>query len=255
MKKITLLIVFVLMQIPLIANSAEIEDEFMRGIFKYLAKNRNMNLVAYSGEKVAEIGKLYYVEEPDNAKTLTKWSKKGNPLKLFLYDNRYTLDENKEYQKEEDYLIGEKYSDYLGAELQATLKSKGIDIRAFKSALRKAKIRFSVVRKIVPASIVSESLQQDKEELINEFEKFGQGAGIVMPFQQLLVTNFRYNETSSEELKALLSAEILETVKAKMSASLIKTQDVSVGLPASATIAIKPFPVYFKETNFWGRWF
>jgi hypothetical protein len=254
MKALLISLIFGLLYLPS-ALAEQIENEFMQGIFKYLAKNRNMNLVAYQGEKVGQIGRLYYIEEPDDQKTLSRWSQNGNPIKLFLYKDGYNLSDNMEIQKEEGYKVGEKYSDYLGAELQATLKEKGISLNAFKSALRNAEIRFSVVRKVVPALSASNMAQRDKQHLINEFNNFGQGKGVIMPFQELIVTNFRYNETASKELEAILGAEILKTLKAKLSANLIKTQEVEMGLPASSTIAIKPFPIYFKETSFWGRWF
>jgi len=255
MRALLTLLLIALFHFSSLAICAEVEGDFMQGIFKYLGKNRNMNLIAYQGEKVGEIGKLYYIEEPDNKKDLTRWSGNGNALKLFLYQKGYDLSDQEEYQKEQDYVIGEQYSDYLGAELEATLKEKGISINTFKSALRKANIRFSVIRRVVPAGLASKIIQTDKALLIREFRNFGLGKGIIMPFQQLMVANFRYDETSSKELEALLGAEVLKTLKAKLSANLIKTQELSVGLPASSTIAIKPFPVYFKETGFWGRYF
>ena len=238
-----------------IAGASGVEDQFMRGVFKYLAKNRNMNLIAYSGEKVAENGRLYFIEEPNNPKTLSKWAKSGRALKLFFYKSDLDLSMHEETQKEENYIIGEKYSDFIGAELQATLKNKGIDIQAFKKALRNAQIRFTVMRKVIPAVIASNSIQADKQKLIAEFNHFGMGAGFVMPFQQLIVADFRYNEVSSKELEAMLGVGVLKTVKGKLTAKLIKSQDLEILLPASSTIAIKPFPIYFKETAFWGRWF
>lgn len=42
-------------------SAQEIEDDFMKGIFQYLAKNRDMNLISYSGENIAEIGRLYFL--------------------------------------------------------------------------------------------------------------------------------------------------------------------------------------------------
>ncbi len=255
-KKMASLIVMFLVVCASSAHSSSVEDDFMKEIFRYLAKNRNMNLIAYSGEKVAEIGRLYYIEEPEDVETLNQWSKGGKGLKLFLYKIGYDLSFHEEYRKEENYIVGEKYTDYLGAELHATLRKKGIDIKAFKKALKKAQIRFSVYRKLVPATIASDSVQPDKRTLITQFDKFGLGVGILMPFQELIVVNFQYNETSSKELEALLGVEILKTVKAKLSSSFVKTQDLTVGLPASATIAIKAFPVYFKVSDrpWWGRW-
>ncbi|HET7319927.1 MAG TPA: hypothetical protein VFK23_12375 [Nitrospirota bacterium] len=235
--------------------AADIEDGFMRGIFQYLAKRRSMNLVAYSGEKVAEIGRLYYVEEPDTPGKLKNWASHGKEIKLFEYSVGYNLSEHVEYQKEESYQIQKQYADYLAAELKARLKEQGVELEAFKKALGKAQIRFTVYRKVVEARLVSNAVQADKQNIIKEFDAFEQGEGLLIPFQQLVITDFSYNEDAASELNALLGYELLKTVKAKLSANMIKTQDAKVDLPASSTIAFKAFPVYFKPTHFFGMWF
>ncbi|HSB35026.1 MAG TPA: hypothetical protein VLG39_11260 [Nitrospirota bacterium] len=113
----------------------------------------------------------------------------------------------------------------------------------------------TVYRKIVEARLVSNAVQADKQNIIKEFDAFEQGAGLLIPFQQLVITDFSYNEAAATELNALLGYELLKTVKAKLSANMIKTQDAKMDLPASATIAFKAFPVYFKPTHFFGIWF
>lgn len=177
-------------------------------------------------------------------------------MKLFLYDGGDDFKEFEEYQKEESYVISSKYSNYIGAELNATLLQKGIDLESFKNALENARIRFSVYRKVVPALMISNSVQARKAEIISKFESFGEGSGLVIPIQELVITNFEYNQNSSNELEALMGVDFLENIKAKLSINLIKTQSLDLYLPASSTIAIKPFPVYFKskENYFWGRW-
>lgn len=256
MKKIVIAIllgVSLLSPGPVLA--ADIEDGFMRGIFQYLAKRRSMNLVAYSGEKVAEIGRLYYVEEPDTPSKLKDWASEGKEIKLFEYSVGYNLSEHIEYQKEESYQIQKQYSDYLAAELKAQLKEQGIELEAFKKALGKAQIRFSVYRKVVEARLVSNAVQSDRQSIIREFDAFAQGEGLLIPFQQLVITDFSYDADSASELNALLGYELLKTVKAKLSAYVIKSQDAKVDLPASSTIAFKAFPVYFKPVLFFGKWF
>ena len=249
-------VVYLCLTISSYTVSAEIEDNFMQGIFQYLAKNRNMNAIAYSGEKVAEIGRLYYLEEPDKIGDLNRWTLQGVGLKLFLFENGQDYSAVLEFQKEESYVIGNKYADYLGAELSASLIDRGISINAFKNALRSATITFTVYRKLVPANLISSSIQPNKKRIIEQFENFGQGNALVIPFQELVITDFQYNEQSSSELEALLGADFLKNIKAKLSINLINTQNLAVSLPASATIAIKPFAVYFKsiDSPWWGEW-
>ncbi|ABE54862.1 hypothetical protein Sden_1577 [Shewanella denitrificans OS217] len=239
---------------PINAAQAEIEDKFLRSIFGYLAEARDMNLVAYSGEKVAEIGRMYYLEDPDSIKRLALWTKRGKGLKLFEYQTGFDMSQEIDIQQEESYQIQSKYSDYLAGALKAELKEKGIKASVFKKAVRDAQIKFKVFRKVVPGKVVSDLVNKDKQKIIREYIEFGLGEGLVIPFQQLIIADFSYNEASSFELGALLGVELLESLKAELSANVVTSQKTKTELPASATIAFKPYPVYFKDTDIFVIW-
>lgn len=235
-------------------QASELGDEFSRSVFQYLAERRNMNLLAYSGEAVAEIGRIYYIEEPSSPRALERWADSGRELSLFQYDSSYDLSDYAELQREESYQIQERYANYILGNLQAELLERGIDLEAFKSALKNAQIRFVVYRKTMDARQVSSMLMPQKDKIISEYKEFNLGKGIIVPFQQLIISDFSYNSAGAQSLKALLDFDLLENIQSKLSAQTVNENNSRMDLPDSATIAFKPYPLYFRESNFFG-WF
>ncbi|TOH24467.1 hypothetical protein, partial [Vibrio parahaemolyticus] len=76
LRKIITLMLSTSLLVSFNVNAQDFEASFLNGLFKYLAERRNMNLMSYHGEKVAEIGRLYYVEKPSSAKELQAWAEK-----------------------------------------------------------------------------------------------------------------------------------------------------------------------------------
>ncbi|HHF2916327.1 MULTISPECIES: hypothetical protein [Vibrio] len=250
----TILIILLSLLSSFNAYAEDFEDSFLNGLFKYLAERRNMNLMSYHGEKVAEIGRIYYIEKPTSSDDLQEWAERGKDIKLFELSQGYDLSSLIEWQKGSSYQIQEKLAGHLSAELKATLKKKGINASTFASALKKSEVRFTVYRKVVGGYEVSNRVNQDKNKLIEEFNSFGMGEGMLIPFQQLVVADFKYNSQASNELQALIGFDLLSSVKAKLSTGMVSDKAANVTYPASTTIAFKAFPVYFKEKNWFGRW-
>ncbi|TOB96651.1 hypothetical protein CGJ94_25945, partial [Vibrio parahaemolyticus] len=74
-------------------------------------------------------------------------------------------------------------------------------------------------------------------KLITEFNDFGEGEGMLIPFQQLVVADFTYSSQASAELQALLGFDLLSNVKAQLSSSVVSDKQANVTYPASTTIA------------------
>ncbi|MCG7537940.1 hypothetical protein [Pseudoalteromonas sp. OOF1S-7] len=235
-------------------SAEDFEASFLNGLFKYLAERRNMNLISYHGEKVAEIGRLYYVEKPLSAPELQEWAERGKDIQLFELSKGYDFSSLIEWQKGVSYQIQETLAGHLSAELEATLKKRGIKASTFIAALRKSRIRFTVYRKVVGGLDVSKEVNKDKAKLITEFNDFGMGEGMVIPFQQLVVADFTYSSQSSAELQALLGFDLLSNVKAQLSSGVVRDKQTNLTYPASTTIAFKAFPVYFKEQKWFAKW-
>ncbi|MCF2858767.1 hypothetical protein L1286_14875 [Pseudoalteromonas sp. SMS1] len=240
---------------PTAAQASSFEDTFLNGLFKYLAERRNMNLIAYRGEKVAEIGRLYYVENPSNINELESWAKHGRDIKLFELSHGYDFSDQVEWQKGTSYQIQQRLAGHLSLELKALLKKRGIKSSTFVSALKKSQIKFTVYRKVVGGFEISKRINEDKGKLIADFEAFGLGTGMLMPFQQLVLTNFTYNAQASAELESLLGFDLLSNVKANLSTGAVRNHVTNITYPGATTIAFKAFPVYFKDKGKKIGWF
>ncbi|CAH1533362.1 conserved exported hypothetical protein [Vibrio jasicida] len=254
LRKIITLMLSTSLLVSFNVNAQDFEDSFLNGLFKYLAERRNMNLMSYHGEKVAQIGRLYYVENPSSAKELQAWAEKGKDIQLFELSKGYDFSSLIEWQKGESYQIQETLAGRISADLEATLKKRGIKASTFVTALKKSQIRFTVYRKVVGGLDVSKKVNKDKAKLITEFNDFGEGEGMLIPFQQLVVADFTYNSQASAELQALLGFDLLSNVKAQLSSSVVSDKQANVTYPASTTIAFKAFPVYFKDKKWFGKW-
>jgi hypothetical protein len=217
-------------------------DKFLDNLIRYLAVRRNMNLASSQGEHVAEIGKIYYIEQPDHPDKLRRFASKGTPVSLFLYGEGFSVPPP-QINLEQRYQIQSDFARNLLGSLQAEIKDYGVDLTALRSCVLAAKVSFQVGRRSVAWTSVDRLIKADP----TQWSSLPAGSsGLLVPLEQLVVINFKYDKASACEQKGGLGLKFLDALAAKFSAGEINISSGGVDFPAYTTFAFKPYPVKFR---------
>lgn len=233
----------------------EVVDPLIDAFFGELAKRQGYNRVYLPDANTARIGAIYYVENSDVAcaDALSRMAKDGVPVRIFLFDD-FTDEKRPQPLPIKDW-TSIKISKFLGANVEADLGAKlpklKAELSAAAAAIRSTNAQVLFATREAPAlayrRLAESRLKENGVERASDV--VSNASGLVVPFSQLVVQKFEFDETIIKQAQGSFSAKFLKLFGARLAGEYSKSLISGTQLPTNAVLAFKAAALRFETVG------
>lgn len=233
----------------------EVVDPLIDAFLGELAKRQGYNRVYLPNANTARIGAIYYVENSDVAceNALPKMAKDGVPVRIFLFDD--FSDEKRPLPLPIKDWTSIKISKFLGANVEAELGAKLPKLKAELSAAAAAmrSTNAQVLFATREVSVLEYKRLAESRLKVREVERVtdvvSNASGLVVPFSQMVVQKFEFDETMIKQAQGSFSAKFLKLFGARLAGEYSKHLISGTQLPTNAVLAFKAAALRFEAVG------